>query len=1093
MAKKITYKLDIDTGNSEKELKGVNKGVKDIGKTSKKSSKDVDMMGDAFDGVGGALGGAKTQLQAFLAMLKANPIVAAIAVIIAVSTALYKYSKAALKAAKDTTKVSYAMGVTRTEANELRKDINALSAVWEVEFNDVLKASNVFMKEFGISGTESLDLINEGFEKGANVNGEFLEQLKEYPAFLKQMGLSAKEAMSFMITTEQSGVFSDKGIDAIKTADERLRLFNKAAQDSIKVFDKKTQSEIKSLIASDQRFKAMQLISKSLQNVNLTAQETTEVIDQVFRGQGIDAGDRYIEMLGEMDLELENNVSILSEAEIASNAFTDSWSRLTDEMLEAGGALDGIMNSIKTDFSETFERWTEILDSNANAWYKLAAIILPSVGAHLTYVKVLEDGTASQEKAIKLINKEGVSREELASSLKKNKDLYKNLSKRASYDLVISKEERKSLDATLASVTALTKALKELDDAKAKEDAVKKTKEDAVKADAAAVKKANSEYLKDLSFRTNTMKKEYKIQLKDLQQSIKDKELMEDNALYKQKHDYELGLIDSDEYYANKHKIENTYGMTIFNLNKRLSKLLTTSQDKVYENELDSLDKQLNKKLITQKEYDQKMVTLKLDAASDEQAINDKLVAIYERQLNSIRYINEEYHKDIDKKYSLSTSEGKLYKGLVDDAKTFWEVSNDIAIKGSEEKLVILDHLLKLEMEKEKIKLRENRAFKLANEEDQDKMLLAIRTKYLDLMDKLITDNVVEAHEVELKLLDAHLVNLEKGSDEWLKTKGKILERELAIELREIKHSNQWKLYTEEEQQQLLLDIKQKYINEGKDLIKESQQEIIDFTFESTTLLIDGFAGLNDAFAEANAVMNETIINGVVDTNAVLLTELERRHKLELNALEQSFHDGLLTEETYLKNKTRLEYNQMNEQWKLEDESARREEAARRKAFDDKKRYEQGALWMNTASSILGTWSGYAEMGVPGAILAGIQTAFILGTAGVQSNNIANQTYGDGGILQGPSHANNGIRLNNQEIGEGGEFIINKASTAKNINLLTAINDNPDASVNAPGIDYDRLANSLADVINDKQVVLTQNDLVNDENDRVLISESTTF
>lgn len=52
---------------------------------------------------------------------------------------------------------------------------------------------------------------------------------------------------------------------------------------------------------------------------------------------------------------------------------------------------------------------------------------------------------------------------------------------------------------------------------------------------------------------------------------------------------------------------------------------------------------------------------------------------------------------------------------------------------------------------------------------------------------------------------------------------------------------------------------------------------------------------------------------------------------------------------------------------------------------------------------------------------------------------IVNKKYAKGGLLKGNSHAFGGININNEA--EGGEFIINKASTAKSMGLLNKINE----------------------------------------------------
>jgi len=60
-------------------------------------------------------------------------------------------------------------------------------------------------------------------------------------------------------------------------------------------------------------------------------------------------------------------------------------------------------------------------------------------------------------------------------------------------------------------------------------------------------------------------------------------------------------------------------------------------------------------------------------------------------------------------------------------------------------------------------------------------------------------------------------------------------------------------------------------------------------------------------------------------------------------------------------------------------------------------------------------------------------------------------TKANGGLLNGPSHANGGMHIvgSNIEV-EGGEFVVNKHATKRNLGLLTSINQMSDGGVIAP-------------------------------------------
>lgn len=72
----------------------------------------------------------------------------------------------------------------------------------------------------------------------------------------------------------------------------------------------------------------------------------------------------------------------------------------------------------------------------------------------------------------------------------------------------------------------------------------------------------------------------------------------------------------------------------------------------------------------------------------------------------------------------------------------------------------------------------------------------------------------------------------------------------------------------------------------------------------------------------------------------------------------------------------------------------------------------------------------------------GVALAALAGSMGAaQIATIASQKYADGGVIQGASHSQGGVKvLGGQAEVEGGEFITNKRTTAKNLPLLNYIN-----------------------------------------------------
>ncbi|GHV19013.1 hypothetical protein FACS1894179_10460 [Bacteroidia bacterium] len=112
------------------------------------------------------------------------------------------------------------------------------------------------------------------------------------------------------------------------------------------------------------------------------------------------------------------------------------------------------------------------------------------------------------------------------------------------------------------------------------------------------------------------------------------------------------------------------------------------------------------------------------------------------------------------------------------------------------------------------------------------------------------------------------------------------------------------------------------------------------------------------------------------------------------------------------------------------------------KAEEEVAKKEREQKKMDAAKKIL-------EAGVNTAVavtaaLPNIALAAIVGAMGAASTAIAAANYAkmeDGGLLNGASHANGGMKIQGTNIEvEGGEFVVNKRSTQQFLPLLEAIN-----------------------------------------------------
>ena len=212
-------------------------------------------------------------------------------------------------------------GVTGDELDELTTKVHRLAKQWNESDDEIARSANATAKQMGVSFQDALTLINDGFEKGANLNGDFLDQLKEYGPQLDDAGISASQAIAIMASAGKEGVFSDKAIDAIKEANLSLREMGQIQVDALAGIG----LEVKDL-AGKTTFEAVQMISKAMEGA--TAQARQMALTDIFKGAGEDAGMGFILSLGKTSMSLDDLPNVQATGADIKGFFADVQSSI---------------------------------------------------------------------------------------------------------------------------------------------------------------------------------------------------------------------------------------------------------------------------------------------------------------------------------------------------------------------------------------------------------------------------------------------------------------------------------------------------------------------------------------------------------------------------------------------------------------------------------------------------------------------------------------------------------------------------------------------------------------------------------------------
>lgn len=285
--------------------------------------------------------------------LLTNPYFLAMAGVAGVGMAFkwwYDYNKGLMEATRLTKQFT---GLTGNEMKSVRNEVLAVSNTFGLEFTETMQSANTMSKAFGISVSESLKIMQDGLVSSANANGEFLDTIKEYPRYFKEAGLSAEEMVAISTQATKEGIFSDKGVDTIKEGNIRLREMTTAtaaALDGIGISSKQVQKDLQD--GNKTTFQVMQEVANKLKELPQSSAAVGSAIANIFGGPGEDAGLAYIEMLGNIELDMDKVKAKSGDLAKAQEDELNATKELQDAMASlfdyTGGGFENMKAQLST-------------------------------------------------------------------------------------------------------------------------------------------------------------------------------------------------------------------------------------------------------------------------------------------------------------------------------------------------------------------------------------------------------------------------------------------------------------------------------------------------------------------------------------------------------------------------------------------------------------------------------------------------------------------------------------------------------------------------------------------------------------------------
>lgn len=315
-----------------------------------------------------AIGDGVKALGTSLMGLLTNPVFIAIAGIAGAGVAFkwwYDYNAGLIEATRLTQQFTSKSGDALIA---YRIQVQTIAETFNKDFREVLISANAVSKQFGITADEALRLIQDGFIAGADANEEFLDTLKEYPAYFKEAGITADQFIAIIAQTTKSGIFSDKGVDAIKEANLRLREMTTAtaeALEGIGISSAKVQEELQS--GAKTTFQIMQEVSAKLNELPDSSAAVGTAIADIFGGPGEDAGLQYLRTLKDISTNLD-------EVKTQAGILGELQEQQLQSQLELQAALAGLFDLTGGNF-ETLQTRVKVFVNGA-----LTALIKGVIG-----------------------------------------------------------------------------------------------------------------------------------------------------------------------------------------------------------------------------------------------------------------------------------------------------------------------------------------------------------------------------------------------------------------------------------------------------------------------------------------------------------------------------------------------------------------------------------------------------------------------------------------------------------------------------------------------------------------------------------------
>lgn len=271
------------------------------------------------------------------------------------------------------------------ELKDFSENIMSMNGAFKTDTTEVLKVVNQIMKQFGITGEESLDIITSGFQNGLNVSDDWMDTLWEYSTYFSDLGYTAEDTLNIINEGMKNGVFNtDKLADMVKEGKIRLNEMGDGAKDAVEGIGLNAEAVQKAISGGGaEAKKQMQELTKKILEIEDPAKQA-EVAIALFGTQMEDIGVDGLKALTGIDgglADVKGSADKVNEAmgNTFSSKLTGAIENIKEPLAELGENVLLPMIEIIGDIAEKFNEWFGGLDDGQQKFILFGTIAVTAL------------------------------------------------------------------------------------------------------------------------------------------------------------------------------------------------------------------------------------------------------------------------------------------------------------------------------------------------------------------------------------------------------------------------------------------------------------------------------------------------------------------------------------------------------------------------------------------------------------------------------------------------------------------------------------------------------------------------------------------